>query len=407
MYLRGDGQEWTEAVDILVSAAQTSLAIHSALIDSKGYLHLLWSDTGAIYHSMAHVSFAENAQSWTTTKLSSGHIPIGDLAIGKSGTLYCIIRADEFTLRFSVSEDGGAHWTESTLVASVSNPLAFAITDVGLVWSDGKTLQLTWSIGAAEVDWMYWSVWYARTTDGGQSWSVEQEIASPRFGGSDVAVDGNGGVHLVWGRNAGYADGRWHSYSTDQGLTWSKPGPLFQGISHASGATGGYGLVVDGTGVLHLANSFNQDGVPVAYYTYWNVDRWSTPEFVMGEGLHFATLALVRGNQLYYFGLSDPDHRIVYSRKTIAAPPIPLSPAPPPVSAALAPTVSSKDIYRDAPQPTSSATSSLPVDSGNATAPTQTHLYLSSQRIYILAMLPTGLFIGVFIVVHVWRRRHY
>ncbi|PVE30737.1 hypothetical protein DC030_15335, partial [Enterococcus faecalis] len=85
-----------------------------------------------------------------------------------------------------------------------------------------------------------------------------QEMAAPLFGASDIAVDAEGNVHLVYGRNIGNRDGRWYQWSQDNGATWTQRQLLFPLAESASGDTGGYSFVQDSSGTLHLVNSYGR-----------------------------------------------------------------------------------------------------------------------------------------------------
>lgn len=329
MYFSGDGTKWTEPVDVLVSPDRTSLSVLGTVIDKQSYVHLIWSDMATLYHSRAHIGQANTARAWTTTVIAHGHGPIADVAIDDKDVLHVLLRPDEFTVSYTESHDGGEQWSDPIVVTAVLDREKYAVTQVGLALTDANTIHVTWSLGAAEINWLYWSVWYARSEDRGRTWTEGQEMASPRFGGSDIAVDGQGRVHLVWGRNVGNADGRWHAWSADGGQTWSQPEPLFRGIPHADGDTGGYGFALDSAGVLHLANSFGAGGgTPSAYYEYWQGDHWSDPQFIIGNESHFARLALAKGNELNFFGIGSPGASIWHSVRITDAPPVAAAPVP-------------------------------------------------------------------------------
>jgi hypothetical protein len=81
----------------------------------------------------------------------------------------------------------------------------------------------------------------SRSTDGGATWSVPQQVSGdPVTGGSlhnngtQVVFTEDGRAHLVW---VDYeAPGLVHSVSTDQGATWSTPAPISDlNIAHAFG----------------------------------------------------------------------------------------------------------------------------------------------------------------------------
>lgn len=330
MYLSGEGQDWSETVDILLSPIGSALYLDAVVLDDEGYLHLLWNDNQTLYHSTAHVEQAGNPQEWQTVAVLKGPIPVADMAQDPSGKLHIIARQDEFTLSYTSSDDSGLTWTRPAVITTVDDPVRYAIGGLNLVFASPNTIHVTWTVDAAEVNWNFWSVWYARSSDGGATWDIVKEMAAPRFGDSDIAVDGQGNVHLVWGRNIGYEDGRWHQWSQDGGDTWSAPELLFRGIDYASGSTGGYGFAVDSAGILHLVNSFGdrQQGFARAYYIYWNGYQWAEPVLLLERHAHYARLVVTMGNHLHFFALSGSVYDIWYRHNFADAPSTALLPIP-------------------------------------------------------------------------------
>jgi hypothetical protein len=204
------------------------------------------------------------------------------------------------------------------LVDKLADTENLAIGGAHLAVDQTGGIHVTWYQTALVVNWNLWSVWYGRSSDDGNSWQVT-EMATPYFGDSDIAVDGENNVHLLYGRNIGQGDGRWHMWSRDGGQSWSDARPLYPGVEYASGITGGFDFALDGDNQLHLVNSYgNKDGEASAWHMVWMGDRWSEPELVLGIEYHAHSprLAIAGGNELDVVAMAPrQDYAIVYLQK--------------------------------------------------------------------------------------------
>jgi hypothetical protein len=171
------------------------------------------------------------------------------------------------------------------------------------------------------------AVFYARSTDGGQSWvdfAVVDEVdrrdsdyegRPPAWG--NLAVDGKDRVHILWVRSTDMQ--RSHQWSDDYGVSWSSPDVAI--------TSGGYnnwqGLSVDGDGVLHLVwPSLN--GVE---YTRWEDNVWSSATVITDRGdPHHVQSVVALGNELHIvwqeYGsvAADSPLFILHAMKQTAAP---------------------------------------------------------------------------------------
>lgn len=324
-YVRWSDGQWSSPVDILVSDLPNDTLRMPALgVTPDGYLHVIWYGNLALYHSWAHASQGSDARSWRTETLTSDRIPTPALAIDKTGTLHVVYSSEMSAVKYTrMSPDGT--WSEPVRIWEVSDPSQFAVAHPQVAVDAQGTIHVGWTENAEQSNWGQYSAWYARSTDGGATWSDLRLLATPEYGLDTVIVaEGNMVLAVVW-RGIGYRDGRFYAVSTDSGQTWSELRPLFPSLDHASGSTGGSGWALDSNGVVHLVNSAGrQGGKQEILHTFWLGDRWAEPVLldVLAE---VPRIAVVGGNQLH----------VVYSRgglwhtqKVIDAPALPLQALP-------------------------------------------------------------------------------
>ncbi len=117
-----------------------------------------------------------------------------DLALCPEGILYAAWTEYEGSLRFSRSTDQGKSFSEPVFIAGSQNELPARGPNLAVDPEGG--VHLVWTVGedaAADIH-------YARSTDQGNSFS-DPEIITPSEGYSDaprIAVDGQGTFHLIY-----------------------------------------------------------------------------------------------------------------------------------------------------------------------------------------------------------------
>jgi hypothetical protein len=330
---RIEGQ-WAPPLDILFSSGG-AVSPNGATVDASGNLHLSWNDGDGTYHSWVHASLAWNARNWQTDLVLAGRWPTGELVQSADGRLHLVLVTDFTSVVYLYSDNGGDSWSQPVTVDRVFDNESSAIGGAQIAVDTGGGLHVTWYQTALEVDWNMWSVWYGRSSDGGNNWLVT-EMATPLFGESDIAVDGENNLHLVYGRNIRYGDGRWHQWSQDRGVTWSAARPLFGAVDHASGSTGGYGFAMDGDNRLNLVSSYGRkDGEASAWHLVWLGERWSEPTQLMDirYHAHFPRLAVSGGNELNFIATSArmANLGLFEMRSSTDSSPVELHPLPPPI----------------------------------------------------------------------------
>jgi hypothetical protein len=205
---------------------------------------------------------------------------------------------DEYDIYFSRSTDGGETWSQNVRVNDssrkdkvITSMIVAPDQSICAVWVDHRA-------GTSDSD-----VYFARSTDGGQTWTDPNiRVDDGREGsqvGADICADRWANLYV------GYAyapfSGRFHNYlvrSTDYGETWSKPAILIDDgrvadnyeVSLQVTPSGLYAAwTMYGAGMDNIVFSKSTDGGktwsrPVIQVDHHSWGLWSEkPDLVIGE----------------------------------------------------------------------------------------------------------------------------
>ena len=316
VYAKYANGAWSQPADVVMSPLNKNAQFPCAVVDKLGRLHLFWlapdsAPFGQLYHAWAPVQDAASAQSWTAPILLAQGIYRPAVALDSQGVLHLVYDAvlDNKGICYIASSDAGDTWSEATCI-----PTAYPVRDEEhevrprLAIDSQDQLHVVWVLDdyspESKLGYASRAVFYAHSTDRGQSWSEvltvdEIDGRSPTYDPSthqpdwgNVAVDKEDGVHIVW---VGTPDmQRYHQWSSDGGVTWS---PREVAIP-----TGGYnqwqGIAVDSAGVLHLVWP-DLRGIE---HTFWTrAGGWAAPVLIPGDvgGPHYASAVVTAGNWLH------------------------------------------------------------------------------------------------------------
>jgi hypothetical protein len=233
----------------------------------KDILAVRGPDVYLVYHTLQKifVSYSHDGGStWTTRNLLNGttnsqfgqSLPSGG-AVDSHGTAYFAWNGvnnsgqakGTINLYVTKSTDGGATWTTSLVdVSQAAPPCACGGWDY---WG----AQMALGVDAADRVYVLWNanrvkygvqrMYFARSTDGAQSWSVARDVSLARIGANNafpaLVAQGSGDARIAWmddrnGFDVGGNDpnARWNTYyrsSTDGGATWSPEAKLSAFVS--------------------------------------------------------------------------------------------------------------------------------------------------------------------------------
>ena len=145
-----------------------------------------------------------------------------DLVLGPEGDLYAAWTEYEGSLRFSRSTDGGESFSDPIHIAGAR--AALPARGPSLAVDAGGSIYLAWTVGenpGADIH-------LARSTDGGRSFRMLPSVHrnDDHADAPKLAVDGKGVLHLVYAESPEAMTGRYHiiyARSSDGGRTFSKP----------------------------------------------------------------------------------------------------------------------------------------------------------------------------------------
>jgi hypothetical protein len=298
-YSRWDGVAWTAPIDVLV-ASRRPMWLPQAAIDAENGIHLVWmyGAGGTLWYSSAAAGQAGSAKGWSKPQqLSDLSVTGAAVAAGGSGRVYVVFCSgkEDDQVYFVESDDSMAWSSPTTIGEGCDDCIARLAVDA----REGLHVAFGSQFSGAQ------GVHYARSLDGGATWSVMQvDQLDDRYRGgygpnlANVLATGDE-VHFVW--DGAPAGDRWHQWSGDRGETWSTP----QQISpDQRGLTLPVAMVVDSAGTLHLVSMGWRDieGRPCgAFHFYWRGGRWSEPVLIGDRtdwNAEYPALAMASGNVL-------------------------------------------------------------------------------------------------------------
>jgi len=345
-YSRFDGETWSLPNDIFITSPGAEIIFISPFVDLKGILHLLWSENhiGPLMYSRAPANDAISARNWQHP------IPIdvssfwGKLVVDSKGVLH-VLYSDYYGevpgIYYVRSENGGDTWL-SPLWLDPDIPEGQGPTVINFDIDENDGLHALWHyIDDATVNGTW--IRYSRSLDGGNTWTVpttidkaDESVDELRMPYPEFLVAGEQ-VHIIWAGNS-YTN-REHRYSTNAGQTLSATNRI---LGDLVGQALGGGLDVDSLGRVHYVTQMRSPmGI---YHAMWEHGTWSIPSLAYFIGndeaapgnihAHNVRLAIRAGNQLvvgFTSAPDDPQLSLYVIQSTLQdAPEIPAIPTPTP-----------------------------------------------------------------------------
>lgn len=309
IYTRWDGVSWTVPKDVLFVPDESIAKFFAVDIDANNRLHAVWTGQSDFYYSNAPAWQAASAHAWsqpiivaTNSARSSWE---SSIAAGTSGNIHIIYatKGDEKGIYHIRSEDNGVTWSTAIKLSAPLDRLEQGFANVKIIADKASRLHAVWQ--TFQKDGYGQAVYYARSEDGGQSWTSPIQLGYRDPGDYEASYPylvsrSEAELHLIY--LDGAHGGRSQRISDDGGETWSEP---YHIIPEMEGVNGYVIPVVDGAGQMHLiVNMRTKAGQVVGiYYAHWLGNSWSPVEPVavtQDQGAaHFSAATVRLGNELH------------------------------------------------------------------------------------------------------------
>jgi hypothetical protein len=269
------GEESLTGTSAYVIEALDGKAEQPSMVLLGDRLHLVWSGgaNGQTYCSRSFVRDAGSRSGWyepTALPEPEGAGGLGSwprIQADRTGLLHVIyaVPANEARgIYYTRSTDGGLTWQPALPVCdAVAEGWASVDRPALAVGADG-TLHAAWLLTTLSANAAPEAIYYARSADGGETWSAPLGVAFGPYTSPMISVSPQGEIDLLW-RDLS-REGVWTHLRSPDGSQWRIAGQP-QGFRDIVGQAA---LVSDGLGTLHLLGlARDEAGAPVLRYTVW------------------------------------------------------------------------------------------------------------------------------------------
>lgn len=307
MYAMWDGKVWSKPIDIFFSPESDGtpvVAYPRAVIDDRGYLHLIWLAQPhfpryALYYSSVYLPRSLDVHAWRPRVVLSDDLSgtkySADIGFNPEQGIHILYARveqgdnppEERAVTYISSKDYGASFTDPVDIDTIPD-LHGGASDVRLLLEPPTNVYASWT--QWDVTGNGQAIVFNRSLDNGQTWETARKIA--RRIGNEYERDWNNMTLLGPGQIVTMFEGGWRAYryamySSDSGVTWSDPIDTFPWLI---GENGSVEYLRDSNGTLHLfiaqrvREGFSDRGdanLAALWHSEWEGGtRWSEPEFV-------------------------------------------------------------------------------------------------------------------------------
>lgn len=335
-----DGQQWSAPVRVFAKDSNMFCVIFpDATVGNDDELYVVWSEQGSLYFNHAPAETAHDPDAWSsaTRVVQASMIDQSRIVRDTKGRLHVVytrLASDDGPGGnvFSVfSDDDGQTWSTPQQVSRVPTDAQIVVATPRLVLDRTGALHTVWSEPHAP-NWISWRVLYARSDDGGHTWSEPLPLAAPPNDtnnnvGPSLVSTGRNTLHFVWGCIG--PPKRCYRTSVDGGRTWS---PTALAFDRYVSMAGWDALVADANANLDLVAQLR---MPYGMYHAFKPAglAWQAPVRFVGEkgfedGHFVSAVAVGTGvHAVWQKGPGTGD--VVYAYMTLAAGDAATAPADP------------------------------------------------------------------------------
>lgn len=315
-YMRLDARGWTIPVDIV---AATPVSDVNSAIGQDGYIYLTWQGAGdIILYSRAPIQGAEFVKNWSEpVPITNATNPYSSIISSPSGNIYLAYPDRGNSGVFLQVLDPNSFDRSLPRTVALNSLINTGSGYVQAGVSSNGTLHVVWTEFYMPENWPPRGVFYARSTDGGNNWSAPVLMAGDGFDQINITVLDDNNIHVAWNGMVGVG-GRYHSWSSDGGQTWSETVEVIP--AGIGGTEGSPQIVSDQSSTLHMLTTYEG----CAWYTYFKNQRWAAPICISGGKARVSNyieepaMAVSEGNKLHAV-FWDDRKRLWYTTKVTEA----------------------------------------------------------------------------------------
>jgi hypothetical protein len=344
-YSRWNAGQWSDPTQILTSPNGMADQV-AAAVNNSNQIFLTWrgGQDGQIYFSQADTSQAVVADAWSEPLELPSLKPVGSsptIFVDQSGKIlvtYAIPLNEQRGIYLTSSTDGGFTWSTPITIFDAVQANWDMVDQPRLAQTDANTLHAIWTRASIPGGSGTLSLQYARSTDGGITWSAPQAVVENSVSWSEIVGTGMQTIQRVWQGNNGGNTTLYHEQSLDNGDSWTRTVP----VSVFGNVIVSPSLSTDQAGRLHLF-LIVESGSAQQVMQHWLFDgeKWSTERNLVlpltenseyqdlasaispGGDLSIALVEKVSGQEI-----ETTQYQLLSSHRTLDIPPAPITPEP-------------------------------------------------------------------------------
>lgn len=241
----------------------------------------LWSGGrfGELYYAWVDLTQTSNPVGWSNPTQLQSRLSASSPDIINAGeqSLFAVFSSpvsSSASLFWISSQNGGETWSDPTAIPSIDDlsEQCPVIRNPQVIISNDTNIQViftceTFTQGSGSL-----GLYGVNSSSNGSEWSQASLISDLPVTWATLLVDSSNVVHRIYKVESGETS-LFHSFSSDDGLTWSSPAK-FALMEDPSGPTS---AVLDSNRHIHvIQTSYTQSGAPELFYYRWTGSEWTT-----------------------------------------------------------------------------------------------------------------------------------
>lgn len=281
-YARYEDGQWSTP-QVVQSATEGVVEAPALAVDRMARLLVVWSggESGEIYFSYVDQARGAIASAWSQpvqlpAPRRAGSSP--DILVTPEGAIYVAyaLPLNEGRGIYLIhSEDGGETWSAPSLVFDAAAAEWAMVDNPRIAYTSNGHLHVLWTRRSLTVDAGGMGLYYARSADGGATWSQAEVITDKPVFWSHLAGLGDRTVHRLWQEMSNGQVNLWHEVSLDSGVNWNRISP----VSIFGETVGPPALTQDLAGRLHLLQVLKRGlGLYSLQHWIWDGQSWGSAQ---------------------------------------------------------------------------------------------------------------------------------